>query len=356
MNTPLLSVSGLTKHFPIKRGIVFQSAVGTVRAVDGLDFDVAQGETLALVGESGCGKSTTGRMILRLIETTSGTIRFAGRDVRGLDRSALRELRRDMQIIFQDPYASLNPRLTVGDTLAEPLRLHGLASGAALRRRIDELLSEVGLSAWHALRYPHEFSGGQRQRIGIARALASQPKLIVCDEPVSALDVSIQAQVINLLQDLKRRLGLSYIFIAHDLAVVRHISDRVAVMYLGKIVELAPKRSLFAMPRHPYTQALLSAVPVPDPSAQRARIRLAGDVPSPLNPPPGCRFHTRCAYAQDRCRTEEPILRPVGGPVGAQGQVVACHFAESISAPTLVPEAEPPYAGRLAALRKLAAA
>ncbi|HQS15065.1 MAG: peptide ABC transporter substrate-binding protein [Rhodospirillales bacterium 24-66-33] len=353
---PLLSVSGLTKHFPVKRGIVFQSAVGTVRAVDGLSFDVAPGETLALVGESGCGKSTTGRLVLRLIEATQGTIRFAGRDVRGLSRSALRDLRRDMQIIFQDPYASLNPRLTVGETLAEPLRLHGIASGAALRRRIDELLGEVGLSAWHALRYPHEFSGGQRQRIGIARALASQPKLIVCDEPVSALDVSIQAQVINLMQDLKRKFGLSYIFIAHDLAVVRHISDRVAVMYLGKIVELAPKRSLFARPRHPYTQALLSAVPVPDPTAQRARIRLAGDVPSPLNPPNGCRFHTRCAYAQDRCRSEEPLLRPLQDGAGAEGQVVACHFAESIVPPILVPENDPPYARRLAALRKLSAA
>ncbi|MGQ3300749.1 ABC transporter ATP-binding protein [Reyranella sp.] len=353
---PLLSVSGLTKHFPVKRGIVFQSAVGTVRAVDGLSFDVAPGETLALVGESGCGKSTTGRLVLRLIEATEGTIRFAGRDVRGLSRGALRDLRRDMQIIFQDPYASLNPRLTVGETLAEPLRLHGIASGAALRKRIDELLGEVGLSAWHALRYPHEFSGGQRQRIGIARALASQPKLIVCDEPVSALDVSIQAQVINLMQDLKGKFGLSYIFIAHDLAVVRHISDRVAVMYLGKIVELAPKRSLFARPRHPYTQALLSAVPVPDPTAQRARIRLAGDVPSPLNPPKGCRFHTRCAYAQDRCRKEEPLLRPLQDGAGAEGQVVACHFAESIVPPILVPENDPPYARRLAALRKLSAA
>jgi oligopeptide transport system ATP-binding protein len=353
---PLLSVSGLTKHFPVKRGIVFQSAVGTVRAVDGLSFDVAPGETLALVGESGCGKSTTGRLVLRLIEATEGTIRFAGRDVRGLSRGALRDLRRDMQIIFQDPYASLNPRLTVGETLAEPLRLHGLASGAALRRRIDELLGEVGLSAWHALRYPHEFSGGQRQRIGIARALASQPKLIVCDEPVSALDVSIQAQVINLMQDLMGKFGLSYIFIAHDLAVVRHISDRVAVMYLGKIVELAPKRSLFARPRHPYTQALLSAVPVPDPTAQRARIRLAGDVPSPLNPPKGCRFHTRCAYAQDRCRQEEPLLRPLEDGAGAEGQVVACHFAESIVPPALVPENDPPYARRLAALRKLSMA
>lgn len=349
---PLLSVSGLTKHFPVKRGIVFQSAVGVVRAVDDLSFDVAPGETLSLVGESGCGKSTTGRLVLRLIEATGGNISFSGQDVRSLNRAALRDLRRNMQIIFQDPYASLNPRLTVGETLAEPLRLHGLASGAALTRRIDELLGEVGLSAWHALRYPHEFSGGQRQRIGIARALASQPRLIVCDEPVSALDVSIQAQVINLLQDLKRRLGLSYIFIAHDLAVVRHIADRVAVMYLGKFVELAPKRSLFSRPQHPYTQALLSAVPVPDPTAQRERIRLSGDVPSPLNPPAGCRFHTRCPHAQDRCKVEEPLLRPLG----AEGQLVACHFAEAIVPPALVPENDPPYARRLAALRRLSAA
>ncbi len=348
MSPALLSVEGLTKHFLVQRGVVFQSAVGRVRAVDGLSFDVAPGETLALVGESGCGKSTTGRMILRLMEASAGKIHFDGRDLRALGRRALRDLRRDLQIIFQDPYASLNPRLTVGQTLAEPLKLHRLASGAKLRQRIDALLSEVGLSPWHALRYPHEFSGGQRQRIGIARALASEPKLIVCDEPVSALDVSIQAQVINLLQDLKEKRGLSYIFIAHDLAVVRHIADRVAVMYLGKIVELAPKRRLFARPRHPYTQALLSAVPVPDPGAKRARIRLTGDVPSPLNPPTGCHFHTRCAHAKDRCKIEEPLLRPIG----EAGETVACHFAETIVPPTLVPENEPPYAARLAALRK----
>ena len=353
MSEALLSVSGLTKHFPVKRGIVFQSAVGTVRAVDGLTFDVAPGETLALVGESGCGKSTTGRMVLRLIEATSGTIRFAGRDVRALDRGALRDLRRDMQIIFQDPYASLNPRLTVGDTLAEPLRLHGLASGAALRQRIDQLLSEVGLSAWHALRYPHEFSGGQRQRIGIARALASQPKLIVCDEPVSALDVSIQAQVINLLQDLKRKLGLSYIFIAHDLAVVRHIADRVAVMYLGKIVELAPKRSLFAMPRHPVH---------PGAAVGRAGARSR----RPACPHPAGRRRAEPAQSAPRLPLSH-ALRPRAGSLPQGGAAAAPgrrarpgrrlplrrkHHAPRAS----LPEAEPPYARRLAALRKLAAA
>ena len=340
----------------MKRGIVFQSAVGTVRAVDGVSFDVAPGETLALVGESGCGKSTTGRMVLRLIEADRG------HDPLRRPRRARLSAAAPCAICAATCRSSSRtptPRSTRASPSARrwPSRcsLHGLASGAALRRRVDELLTEVGLSAWHALRYPHEFSGGQRQRIGIARALASQPKLIVCDEPVSALDVSIQAQVINLLQDLKGKFGLSYLFIAHDLAVVRHISDRVAVMYLGKIVELAPKRSLFARPRHPYTQALLSAVPVPDPTAQRARIRLAGDVPSPLNPPTGCRFHTRCAHAQDRCRMEEPLLRPLKDG-GAEGQVVACHFAESIVPPAFVPENDPPYARRLAALRKLSAA
>ena len=332
MNTaPLLSVTGLTKHFPVKRGIVFQSAVGTVRAVDGLSFDVAPGETLALVGESGCGKSTTGRMVLRLIEATSGTIRFAGRDVRALNRGALRDLRRDMQIIFQDPYASLNPRLTVGQALGEPLRLHGLASGPALRRRIDELLTEVGLSAWHALRYPHEFSGGQRQRIGIARALALNPKLIVCDEPIAALDVSIQAQVVNLLEDLQDTLGLTYLFISHDLSMVRHIADRVAVMYLGRIVELSPRDDLYARPLHPYAEALLSAVNEPDPdrAKTRKRILLKGDLPSPANPPPGCNFCTRCPKVFNRCLTEKPAL--VQAETGRQ---VACHLFDPIKSAT----------------------
>ena len=296
----------------MKRGIVFQSAVGTVRAVDGLTFDVAPGETLALVGASRCGKSPTGRLVLRLIEATQGTIRFEGRDVRGLSRGALRDLRRNMQIIFQDPYASLNPRLTVGETLAEPLRLHGLESGAALRKRIDELLGEVGLSAWHALRYPHEFSGGQRQRIGIARALASQPKLIVCDEPVSALDVSIQSQVLNTLKELQERQNLTYLFITHDLSVVKFISDRVVIMYLGKVMEIAPTDEIFESPMHPYARALLSSIPMPDPERRNEQTLLEGDIPSPVNPPSGCRFHTRCPNAMDVCSREEPQLTDRG--------------------------------------------
>jgi oligopeptide/dipeptide ABC transporter ATP-binding protein len=292
---PLLTVRDLTKHFPITRGI-FHRAVGTVRAVDGISFDVAPGETLGLVGESGCGKTTAGRSILRLIEPTAGEIRFDGTDVRALAGEQLRQLRRRMQIVFQDPFSSLNPRMTVGAIVREGLTIHHLAEGSAADARVRQLLEEVGLRAEYATRYPHEFSGGQRQRIGIARALAVEPSFIVCDEPVSALDVSVQAQVINLLQDLQQQRGLAYLFIAHDLSVVEHIADRVAVMYLGKIVELATAGDLYRQPLMPYTQALLSAVPVPDPVTKRQRIILSGDVPSPANPPSGCPFHPRCPH------------------------------------------------------------
>ncbi len=320
-NEYILKIEGLKKWFPITGG-VFSRVIGWVKAVDGVSFSVKRGETLGVVGESGCGKTTTGRTILRLIEPTEGKAIFEGTDIFSLNKAELRKIRRDIQIIFQDPYASLNPRMTVGDIVGEALDIHKLVKSKKEREeRISELLDVVGLLPQHMKRYPHEFSGGQRQRIGIARALAVQPKFIVADEPVSALDVSIQAQVINLLEDLQEKFALTYLFIAHDLSVVRHISTRVAVMYLGKLVELAETEELFEHPAHPYTEALLSAVPIPDPEIKKQRIILEGDVPSPVNPPSGCRFHTRCRYAKPICAEKEPELKDLGG-----GHYVACHF------------------------------
>jgi oligopeptide/dipeptide ABC transporter ATP-binding protein len=319
----LVEVRALVKHFPITRGILFQRKVGAVQAVDGVSFEVRRGETLGIVGETGCGKSTTARLIMRLLDATSGEVRFDGQDITRLEGSALKQVRREMQMIFQDPYSSLNPRKTIGSIIAEPFAIHGMLKESGARKRtVQELMETVGLNPEHYNRYPHEFSGGQRQRIGVARALALKPRLLIADEPVSALDVSIQAQVLNLLRDLQREFGLTLVFIAHDLSVVRHMCDRVAVMYLGKVVEIGPGDALYGAPRHPYTGALLSAVPVADPSRHgRERHLLSGDVPSPANPPAACRFHTRCPKAQDRCSTEEPLLRDMG-----TGTDAACHF------------------------------
>ncbi len=328
MTVPLVAVEGLAKHFAVRGGSFFARSSGAVRAVDEVSFAIRSGETLGLVGESGCGKSTVGRLILRLIEPTAGRILFAGTDIAQLSPRDLLAVRRSMQIVFQDPYSSLNPRMTVEEIVLEPLYIQGERPGPEMRRRAEKLLETVGLPKRAIARYPHEFSGGQRQRIGIARAIAPQPKFIVCDEAVSALDVSIQAQIVNLLQDLQQEFGLSYLFIAHDLAVVKHISDRVAVMYLGKVVEIAEKRALYAAPRHPYTQALLASIPAPHPRLRRQRQRLTGELPSALAPPPGCRFHTRCPHARERCRSDVPELRTL-----ADGHQAACHFVDQIPPP-----------------------
>jgi oligopeptide transport system ATP-binding protein len=320
MSDAVLEVTGLVKHFEIGNGLAFWKPKRAVRAVDGVSFSVQRGETYALVGESGCGKSTTGRMVLRLLQPSAGDVRFEGRSIYELDRHELRTLRRDMQIVFQDPYGSLNPRLTARRILEEPLEVQGMAVGPQRKARIAELLRLVGLTPAHGDRYPHEFSGGQRQRIAIARALSARPKLIVCDEPVSALDVSIQAQIVNLLKDLQTEFGLMYLFIAHDLAVVKHIADRVGVMYLGRIVEEGHKATIFARSRHPYTQALMNAVPRPDPTTRHERATLTGDIPNPIAPPSGCHFHTRCPFAIERCKREAPPLETI-----APGHRVACH-------------------------------
>jgi oligopeptide/dipeptide ABC transporter ATP-binding protein len=321
---PLVRLIGVKKHFPITRGILFQKEVGKVHAVDGIDLDVYPGETFGLVGETGCGKSTLARLITRLLDVSDGSIWFEGQDITHLSRRAVRPIRRDMQMIFQDPYASLNGRKTVGSIIAEPLHIHGTVPKAKIKAEVQQLMELVGLNPEHYNRFPHEFSGGQRQRVGVARALTLRPKLIVCDEPVSALDVSIQAQILNLLEDLQEEFNLTYIFIAHDLSVVKHMSDRVAVMYLGRVVEMASGDTLYTNPKHPYTGALLSAVPVPDPrlATQKKRIILEGDVPSPIDPPSGCRFHPRCPRAQfPKCREDDPVLTP-----HHKGQVAACHF------------------------------
>ena len=334
IGAPLVEVRDLRVWFPIKSGIVLDRHVGDVKAVDGIDLVVWRGETLGLVGESGCGKSTVGRTLLRLYEPTSGQVLFDERDITGISEGQMRPLRRRMQMIFQDPYASLNPRHSIGKIVGEPLRVHGVGSRRETDARVHELLTTVGLPEDAANRYPHEFSGGQRQRIGLARALALNPEFLVCDEPVSALDVSIQAQIVNLLEELQEKLGLTYLFIAHDLAVVRHISTRIAVMYLGKIVEVAPADDLYENPLHPYTITLLSAIPIPDPEIERRRtaIRVTGDLPSPANPPSACRFHTRCPFAQPtRCSEEEPPLREL------EGHLVSCHFAEKIKAGEIQP-------------------
>ena len=348
----LLVVEDLKKHFPVKRGIIFQKEIASVKAVDGISFSVKSGETLGVVGESGCGKSTMARCIMRLLDPTGGTIKFGGRDITHLSRAQMRPLRREMMMIFQDPYASLNPRKRVGFIVAEALEVHKMGTEAEIKKRVQELLEVVGLNPEHYNRFPHEFSGGQRQRIGVARALAVNPKLIVCDEPVSALDVSVQAQILNLLKDLQDDFGLTYIFIAHDLNVVRHISDRVMVMYLGQVVEEADRTALYAEPKHPYTGALLSAVPIPDPEVgrERKRIVLEGDVPSPINPPSACRFHPRCPrFVEGHCDVEEPELIHRGG---AASHVAKCHYPlerwpltdEEMRVATGAPMSEPPAA------------
>jgi oligopeptide transport system ATP-binding protein len=325
-SAPLLEVKNLVKHFEIRGGLMGISKLGAVRAVDDVSFTVKEGETLGLVGESGCGKTTLGKVILRLIPPTSGSVTFEGKPLFELNARRLKAARRDIQVVFQDPYASLNPRMSVGELVGEGLFVHGMTNRKEREAAVRDLLKRVGLNQQHIHRYPHEFSGGQRQRIGIARALALRPKFIVCDEPVSALDVSIQSQVLNLLSDLQDEFQLTYLFIAHNLAVVRHLSTRVGVMYLGKIVELADSDDLYESPKHPYTKALLSAIPIPDPTVRRERIVLKGDIPSPANPPSGCRFHTRCPMAQEICSVEEPPLRDVGG-----GHMSACHFAEDVT-------------------------